>query len=65
MQRAFDLAATQCVRNLLAQRRLQQPQFLGELELHIEVTVIDGAQFPGERANLGLCGFSREACHTV
>jgi hypothetical protein len=65
VQSALDLAAAHGVGDLFAQRLFLWAQLVRQLELHVQVAVIDRTDFPGQCANLGLDGLSREACHTV
>jgi len=50
MQRTLYLATTKYGRDLLLEGLLPRPQFVGQPKLHIEVTMVDGAQFPSHGA---------------
>ena len=65
IQRTFNFAAAERRTGLLAKRLFFRPQVLRQLELHVEVTMIDRAYLPRQRADGRFCGLSREACHTV
>ena len=62
---ALDFAPSERTGRLLAKDLFLGPQVLGQLELQVEVAVIDGPDFPGERSENCVRGLSRESCHTV
>ena len=65
MQSTLDLAATEHRGHLLFECLLFGPKFLGQSELHIEIAVIDGPQFPRQSARPRVGGLPCKACHTV
>ena len=60
---AFDLAALLGGGEPLAQRRLERPQLVGQLDRDVEVAVIDRAQLDSKRDARQLGGGGREAGH--
>src|SRR5262249_38685839 len=60
---AIDLPAADLARQQIAQSRIQRAQLVRKLELDVQITVIDRAQFDAERAAGQLGGSRRETGH--
>ena len=65
MERALNFATAQHGRNLLLELGFFWTQLVGQLELHIKVTMVDGTQFPRHCASRRLGGLPCKPCHTV
>ena len=65
IQRTFDLATIEFCGDRLPECLLVRTHFLREPELHVEITMVDGAYFPGQCAYFRVGRFARKACHTV
>ena len=65
IQRTLDLAAIQFCGDCLPESLFVRAHLVRKPELHVEVTVVDRAYFPGQCADFRVTRFARKACHTV